>query len=167
MDDSNQIDQSHLNPDSDNTCLKGKKGAAASLSIPHWRLWLYRLIAVIIIPLVVLGILEVSLRLIGYGYPASAMVETKLNGQRAYCNNFQFGWRFWPQSIARESEPYTFTAKKSKDSYRVFVLGGSGVPRAAEPPSTKTLYVSFDFLAVKVYGSDSRAMLGGQKRQPN
>lgn len=101
--------------------------------IPRWRLWLFRLIAVTVIPAAVLLTLEISLRIIGYGFPAGAVSKIKWKGQTAYCNNYRFGWRFWPPNIARESEPYTYTEKKPEDTYRIFVHGGSAALGTPEP----------------------------------
>ena len=102
-------------------------------SIPRWRLWLFRLMAITVIPVAVLLTLEISLRIVGNGYHAGALSKTKWKGQTAYYNNYRFGWRFWPPSIARESEPYFFTAKKTKDTYRIFILGGSAALGTPEP----------------------------------
>ena len=94
-------------------------------SIPSWRLWLFRLIAVTIVPAVLLLVVEISLRVVGYGYPAGALCKMKWKGQAAYCNNYRFGWRFWPPKISREPFPYIFSAKKAENTYRIFILGGS------------------------------------------
>lgn len=74
------------------------KGNIETLNaIPRWRLWLFRLIAITVIPAALLFTLEVSLRIVGYGYRATALSRTKWKGQTAYYNNHQFGWRLCPE----------------------------------------------------------------------
>ncbi len=98
------------------------------------RLWLFRLIAITVIPAALLFAAEISLRIGGYGYSASVLRRTAWKGEVAYCYNWQFGWRFWPPHISRRAEPYIFLAKKPKNTYRIFILGGSaamGTPESA------------------------------------
>jgi tetratricopeptide (TPR) repeat protein len=93
--------------------------------ITGWRLWLFRIAALTIIPALLLGLLEITLRVIGYGFPTTATIKCKVNGTASYCNNIQFAWRFFPPNIARESNPYVFPAIKSNNTYRIFVMGAS------------------------------------------
>jgi tetratricopeptide (TPR) repeat protein len=98
------------------------------------RLWLFRAVAVVVIPALVLLLVEVVLRAAGYGFPTAAAVRCDVRGKTCYCDNLKFGWRFFPRNIAREAEPYVFAADKSDDTYRIFILGSSaaqGVPDAA------------------------------------
>jgi tetratricopeptide (TPR) repeat protein len=123
------------------------------------RLWLFRIVALIIIPTLLLFLLEIILRVAGFGFPTTATIKCKANGTASaarhtayYCNNIQFAWRFFPQNIARESNPYVFPEDKSDNpacpeyhkkedifpkngtagrTYRIFVMGASaaaGIP---------------------------------------
>jgi len=106
----------------------------AQKPITGWRLWLFRIIALTVIPVLLFLLLELGLRIVGYGFPATATVKYEVNGGVSYCNNVKFGWRFFPREIARESEPFIFPAAKPDDTYRIFVLGASaakGEPDAA------------------------------------
>ncbi|MCD6393960.1 MAG: tetratricopeptide repeat protein [Planctomycetes bacterium] len=138
--------------------------------IPRWRLWLFRFIAVVIIPTAVLLGLELCLRLVGYGYSASALRKITLKGQASYCNNYQFGWRFWPRPLAREFEPFMFTEKKPKDTYRIFILGGSAALGTPEPAYSfsrslevmlKNQYpqVNFEVINTAITASNSHVVL--------
>ncbi len=89
------------------------------------RLWLFRFIALTVIPILLFVLLELVLRLAGYGFPANAMVRYKENGRIFYCDNVRFCWRFFPKEIAREFNPFEISAKKPEDTYRIFVLGAS------------------------------------------
>ncbi|UCH92097.1 MAG: tetratricopeptide repeat protein [Candidatus Aminicenantes bacterium] len=99
-----------------------------------WRRWLYGFIAIVVIPVLFFLLLEIGLRIGGYGYPTAALVKYNWNGKRAYCDNYKFTWRFFPRVIAREADPFIFLGKKPADTYRIFVMGGSaaqGVPDGA------------------------------------
>jgi len=102
--------------------------------ITGWRLWLFRIIALTVIPVLLFLLLELGLRIVGYGFPSAATIKYEVNGGVSYCNNVKFGWRFFPRNIAREFDPFIFPADKPEDTYRVFVLGASaaqGVPDGA------------------------------------
>ena len=89
------------------------------------RLWLFRIIALTVIPVLLFVLLELGLRISGYGFPADAMIKYKENGEVFYCDNVKFCWRFFPKIIAREFNPFRIPADKSDDTYRIFVLGAS------------------------------------------
>ncbi len=93
--------------------------------ITGWRLWLFRVIALTVIPVLLFILLELVLRVAGYGFPANAMSRYEENGRVFYCDNVKFCWRFFPKEIAREFNPFKISASKSEDSYRIFVLGAS------------------------------------------
>src|ERR1039457_4274424 len=87
------------------------------------RLWLMRLFAMIFVPLLVLGGIELGLRLAGYGYDTGFLSRIEINGHKFYVPNEKFGYRFFPPAIARTAPPFRFTAEKATNSYRIFLLG--------------------------------------------
>ena len=93
--------------------------------VTGWRLWLFRGIALTVIPALLFILLELVLRVAGYGFPAHAMCRYEENGRVFYCDNVKFCWRFFPKEIAREFNPFRISASKSEDSYRIFILGAS------------------------------------------
>ena len=105
-----------------------------TLAVPRvsgWRLWLFRIAALTLVPALLLLMAEMCLRAFGFGYPTSAIVKCEINGRNAYRNNIKFGWRFFPKNIARELVGFVFSKNKSRHGYRIFVLGESaalGVP---------------------------------------
>ncbi|MHC4805788.1 MAG: tetratricopeptide repeat protein, partial [Planctomycetota bacterium] len=101
--------------------------------ITGWRLWLFRIIALTVIPVLLLLLVELSLRVAGYGYPASAIIKCEVDGRDAYCDNVKFGWRFFTRNIARQFEPFIFPADKPNDTYRIFVLGASAAKGEPDP----------------------------------
>ncbi len=96
-----------------------------------WRGWLLRLALLVVAPLVFFGLLEGGLRAAGYGYPSGFFLGTDTNGE--FITNHRFGWRFFPQSLARTPQRSVLRAKPA-GTLRIFVLGSSaamGTPDAA------------------------------------
>jgi tetratricopeptide (TPR) repeat protein len=98
---------------------------AARVKATGWRKWLYRLLAMTLVPALILGALELGLRLFGYGYPTGYFVETKMDGEKVYVENPQFGRRFFPSGQERSPIPFVVPAQKQAGTYRIFVLGES------------------------------------------
>jgi Flp pilus assembly protein TadD len=106
---------------------RGTTSAPLPPAVSGRRLWLFRLAAMAIAPLLLI-LLEVGLRLADYGYPTGFYV--KAGGAETSMTNYRFGWRFFPRSIARSPEPHLLSAK-APGTVRIFVLGESaaqGVP---------------------------------------
>ncbi len=94
------------------------------------RKWLFRL-AVMMIPVVLFfGLLEIGLRVGGYGYPTAFFVGPDAHG--TYTTNYRFGWRFFPSSLAREPHP-CFISAKPAGAVRIFVLGSSAAQGVPDP----------------------------------
>jgi tetratricopeptide (TPR) repeat protein len=101
--------------------------------IPRRRLWLFRLVAFIVIPIVFFSLLELTLRLFHFGYPSTALVETKTNATYYVHDNPAFAYRFFPKNLAREFTPLRFKANKPNDVFRIFILGGSAAQGTPDP----------------------------------
>jgi tetratricopeptide (TPR) repeat protein len=103
-------------------------------AVSRRRLWLMRLFAMIFVPLLVLGGIELGLRLAGYGYDTGFLSRIEINGHDFYVPNEKFGYRFFPPAIARTAPPFRFAAEKATNSYRIFLLGESAA--TGDPDST-------------------------------
>ncbi len=104
------------------------------IHVTGWKLWLFRVLAITIIPAFLFIILEIGLRITGYGYPTSLAVRREANGVDSYCSNIKFSWRFFAPEIARTMDAFAFPVKKSDDTYRILVMGSSaaaGTPDGA------------------------------------
>jgi tetratricopeptide (TPR) repeat protein len=113
-----------------------KKNAApekTASKISRRRLWLFRIFAPVIILLVVVGSLELVLRLCSYGYPASFFLKTEIGGTNYYVSNDRFGYRFFPPALARTPVPMRMAVKKSANTYRIFVFGESAAMGDPDP----------------------------------
>jgi tetratricopeptide (TPR) repeat protein len=97
------------------------------------RLWLMRLLAMTFIPLIVLGGLELGLRLMGYGYDPHFFRPIQVNGHEFYGPNEKFSYRFFPPALARATPPFRFAAEKGTNSYRIFLFGESAANGDPDP----------------------------------
>ncbi len=73
------------------------------------------------------------MRVIGYGYPTSYFLQTKINGQDYWVPNDKFGYRFFPPALARTPAPQRMLVKKSPHSFRIFVFGESAAMGDPDP----------------------------------
>lgn len=104
------------------TELEIEKTQAAAARRPHWSL----LVAgAIFIPVVLLGILEVGLRIAGVGYDADLLVPCTVRGAPANCYNLFFAAPFFPAGMVQTPRLYSIPATKPSGTYRIFILGES------------------------------------------
>ncbi len=97
------------------------------------RRWLFRLVGVLLVPAALLTLVEIGLRVGGYGYATSAFVRKDIQGERCYVNNPSFAWRYLSPGIPLELEPMVFRGQKPPNTRRVFVLGESAAQGTPEP----------------------------------
>ena len=95
----------------------------------------------VVIPLVLLGGLEAALRLAGYGYRTSLFKEIQIGNGEFLVNNDAFGLRFFPPQLARFPGPIRMAARKSADTYRIFILGESAAMGDPEPAYGASRYL--------------------------
>src|SRR5450759_5168507 len=74
------------------------------LPLSSRKLWRFRLMALIGVPLLFLGLLELGLRLAGFGYPTAFLLKSSNHGEKTFVQNDQFGWRFFGSRAARQPE---------------------------------------------------------------
>ena len=95
------------------------------------RIWLFRIISATVIPLGLLGLVELGLRIGGYGRPTSFFVEMK--DSDLYGVNAEFGRRFFPRGLSRNPWPAYLPADKPDGAYRIFIMGGSAAQGVPDP----------------------------------
>ena len=106
--------------------------AVPAVTLSPRRKWLYRLLAVVVLPLMVLGGVEFLLRLLGVGFDPSFFKREQIEGRDCYVANDSFGLRFFPRSMARIPDPVVMPATKAPGTCRIFIFGESaalGDPR--------------------------------------
>jgi tetratricopeptide (TPR) repeat protein len=75
--------------------------------------------------LLLFALLELGLRLAGWGYPTSFFLKVHQHGRRELVENPRYGWRFFPPALARSPQPCCLAADKPRGALRLFVLGES------------------------------------------
>ena len=106
--------------------------AAPAPALSRGRLWLFRFLAAVVLPLVVLGGVELLLRLVGFGFDPHFFKRETIDGKSYFVANDDFGLRFFPRRMARFPAPAVMSATKAPGTYRIFILGESaalGDPR--------------------------------------
>jgi tetratricopeptide (TPR) repeat protein len=86
-----------------------------------------------LLPLLVLGLVELALRAAGSGRPTAFFLKIHDNGSPMLKDNPWFGWRFFPPAVARTPRPLYLAAQKPPDTVRIFVLGESAAMGDPEP----------------------------------
>jgi tetratricopeptide (TPR) repeat protein len=97
------------------------------------RLWFFRFIAMVIVPFVLIGLLELGLRVAGFGYPTAFLLPSRNHEARTFVQNNQFGWRFFGPRMSRLPHAISITQKKSPGTIRIFVFGESAAFGDPEP----------------------------------
>ncbi len=95
------------------------------------RVW-FRVIAATV-PLANLVLLELILRAVGYGYPVSFFLKSRMDGQPVFIDNQQFSSRYFPPGLERTPRPVRMAAVKPPDTLRLFVFGESAAMGDPEP----------------------------------
>jgi tetratricopeptide (TPR) repeat protein len=105
----------------------------SSRRVSRRKIWCFRLLVVIGIPIAFLGMTELALRLIGFGYPTGFLLASQRDGQKVLVQNNQFGWRFFGAAMARLPEPICIPQTKDSNTVRIFVFGESAALGDPEP----------------------------------
>ncbi len=93
------------------------------------RLWLFRVLALALLPLALL-LGEMVLRWTGLGYDSAFLVPGPIAGTQV--SHYRFGWRFFSPELAREPVPFELPPRQTS-TRRIFVLGGSAAQGIPEP----------------------------------
>jgi len=125
---------------------KPKRKAAQKPAAPLSRrkLWGFRLLALAGVPLLFFGLLELGLRLAGFGYPTAFLLKSAHRGENTFVQNYQFGWRFFGPRAARVPYATSIPRAKPPATVRIFVFGESAAygdpqPRFGLPRMLETM----------------------------
>jgi tetratricopeptide (TPR) repeat protein len=97
------------------------------------RKWLFRFFALVVIPLLLLGTVEIVLRLVGYGYSTGFFEKVRVGEKEFLVSNENFSLRFFPLQLVRQPEPVKMEARKPANTYRIFILGESAAMGDPKP----------------------------------
>jgi tetratricopeptide (TPR) repeat protein len=114
---------------------KSQKGwtAVCSSSLRRRKLWCFRLLLSVVAPIGFVGMVELILRLAGFGFPTQFLLSSQRDGQRVLVQNNQFGWRFFGAAMARIPEPICLPKVKTPDTVRIIVFGESAALGDPQP----------------------------------
>ncbi len=96
-------------------------------------MWCFRFLFAIGVPLAFVGMLELVLRLIGFGYPTGFLLPLQHDAKTVLVQNNQFGWRFFGPAMARIPEPFCLPEIKSSNTIRIIVFGESAALGDPQP----------------------------------
>ena len=86
------------------------------------------------LPFLFLGLIEIGLRIWGYGYdPNFFKVQRHDDGKNYLINNDEFTFRFFPPELSRCPTPFKMDAVKKPGVRRVFILGESAAMGDPQP----------------------------------
>src|SRR6476620_783706 len=100
---------------------------------PRARLWVFRVVTAIGVPLVLLIAVESGLRLFGFGYQTDFTVPCHVQGRSAFCDNDHFTWQFFPPGLFRLPSTFAIPAEKPPGTFRIFIVGESAAQGDPEP----------------------------------
>lgn len=98
------------------------------------RLWLYRLAALLLAPLLLLALLaivEIGLRLLGIGMPTAWVVRHPRDP--VWIANHAYTWPWFGPSLGRAPLPFRLADAKRPQTLRVFILGESAAVGVPDP----------------------------------
>ncbi|MCH9001828.1 MAG: tetratricopeptide repeat protein [Planctomycetes bacterium] len=100
---------------------------------PSARRWVFRLVAIVGGPAFFLILLELLLRLFGFGYTTAFLVPCETGDGEALCTNLKATWSYFPPEAARQPISTTVARHKPQGTYRIFVLGASAAQGDPQP----------------------------------
>jgi len=103
---------------------KAEPEQPARQPLARWKRWLFAFVGFVLLPLLLLALVELSLRLAGYGYSTAFFKRVRIQGADCFVENDKFGLRFFPPALARSPPPMVMKAAKGPNTCRVFVVGG-------------------------------------------
>jgi tetratricopeptide (TPR) repeat protein len=126
----------------DNLAVSGKTVPADAGREQHgWRVWIPRVVITIVVPVALLGALELGLRLLDVGYPTSLLQPCTIHGHAAACYNLFFPAPFFPPGMIKTPQAYAIPVEKPQGTFRIFVLGESAAMGDPDPAYAFSRYL--------------------------
>lgn len=85
------------------------------------------------VPLFFFVLLELGLRVAGFGYPTAFLLKSSNHGEPTFVQNDQFGWRFFGPRAARQPFATSIPREKPSATVRIFVFGESAAYGDPQP----------------------------------
>jgi tetratricopeptide (TPR) repeat protein len=96
------------------------------------KIWVFR-IALLFFPFLLAGLMEMSLRLAGYGFDPHFFTRMTIEGKDCFVQNDSFSYRFFPAAAARMPGTIRMDAVKPPGTIRIFVFGESAAMGDPDP----------------------------------
>lgn len=109
--------------------------AAPAARLVGWKIWAARLLLMLGGPLFFFALVEIILRLVGFGHPTDFLLSSFHQGAKTFVQNNQFGWRFFGARRARTPHPISITRARPEGTVRIFVFGESAAYGDPQPRS--------------------------------
>lgn len=106
---------------------------AALPKLSRGKLWAFRCVVALGVPLLFLVVVESILRLAGFGYPTRFLLPSERDGQPVFVQNNRFGWRFFGAARARLPVSFCIPQTRAPDTIRIIVFGGSAAMGDPQP----------------------------------
>lgn len=106
---------------------------AAGPAMRRVKTWLFRAVALLVMPALFFGVAELILRLTGFGYPTGFLLPETRSGEKVFVQNNRFGWRFFGPELARVPFPFCIPQAKSSNTVRIFIFGESAAYGDPDP----------------------------------
>jgi tetratricopeptide (TPR) repeat protein len=97
------------------------------------KIWLFRLVLLLLSNLIVLGGIELAARLVGIGYPTAFFSKVSHKTGSVIEANHRFFWSFFPKVLSRSPQPVHFVESVAEGTKRVFLFGESAAMGDPEP----------------------------------
>ena len=110
-------------------------------AVARWRYWIPRIASAILVPVLLVGIIEVVLRFSGVGFSTELFVPCTLKGQPAACYNLFFPAPFFPPGMIKTPQAYAIPTEKPQGTFRIFVLGESAAMGDPDPAYAFSRYL--------------------------
>ncbi len=89
--------------------------------------------AFVLVPALFFVLLELSLRVAGYGYSTSYFKPSQIDGEDYLVPNSYFSYRFFPPALARKQLELRMPVDKPANTYRIFIFGESAAYGDPDP----------------------------------
>ena len=106
-----------------------------------WRYWVPKVAIAILVPVVLLGTVEIILRMFNVGYSTDLTQPCTVKGRPAACYNLFFPAPFFPPGMIKTPQAYAIPADKPQGTYRIFVLGESAAMGDPDPAYAFSRYL--------------------------
>jgi tetratricopeptide (TPR) repeat protein len=95
--------------------------------------WALRIAVAVAMPVLLIGLLEGSLRLFNVGFSTDVTIPCRVHGQPASCYNLFFPAPFFPPGMIKTPQAYAIPLAKPQGTYRIVVLGESAAMGDPDP----------------------------------